>query len=84
MPVILQSVTTMLSVHVAAYSLAADRAQNLQGWGVLGSALYPPRLYEEAGCSLQDTGNAVAHCLQSLLEFTPQWPLRYCVWRDRS
>lgn len=52
MPEILWSVTPMLSVHVAAYSQGADRAQSLQGWAVLGSALHPPRLYEGRGWSL--------------------------------
>lgn len=70
-PEILRSVSPMLSVHVAAYSGAADRAQSLEGWGVLSSALCPPRLYEEAGWSLRDTGDTMACCLQSLLEFTP-------------
>lgn len=67
----------MLSAHFAAYSWAADKAQSLQGWGVLGSAI--PRLYEEAGWSLQGTGDAVACCRQILLEFTAGSLFRYCV-----
>jgi len=69
-PEIPRSVTPVLSVRVAAYSWAADRAQSPQAWVVFGSALHPPRLYEEAGWTLRDTGDTVARCLQTLLEHT--------------
>lgn len=70
----------LCALSIAAFSGAADSAQGLQGRGVLGSALRPPRRGrktsthpdEEAGWSLQDTGDAVARYLPSLLEFTPR------------
>lgn len=71
MPEVLPSVSPVLSAHAAACAWAADGAHSLQGWAVFGSGLHAPSLYEEAGWSLGDTGDTVAHCVQSLVEFTP-------------
>lgn len=80
-PEILSSLTLMLSVHITAYSQGAGRAQSLQEWGVLDCALHPPRLHAEAGWSLWDAEDAVVHCLQRLLEFTPWWTPILCLKR---
>lgn len=73
-PEILLSLTPMLSVHITDYCQVQPA-----GMGCAWLCLASTQIVCWGRWSLQDAGDAVVHCLQSLLEFKPWWILVLCL-----